>query len=110
VSFSRQNNSYELTTRPDPEKEKTEPLPGGRTGSLDSHVRFSALDIQSHHPESENRDVITFDPTGECDGARIEITDDKVVYTLIISPYSSLVRVHKGPLLEIPSDREDLDG
>jgi prepilin-type N-terminal cleavage/methylation domain-containing protein len=109
VTFSRQKNSYDLSCRPDPEKDEFEAMPGGHKDTLDGHVRFLAIMIQPRASEAEDQDVITFEPTGECDGANIAIGDGRVVYTLIVSPYSGIVRLHKGVSSEIPSDREDLD-
>lgn len=109
VTIFRQNNSYDLTCCTDAEQAKFEAMPGGRLGTLDAHVRFSALVIQPQHSDQEQMDIITFEPTGECDGARIEITDDRMVYTLVVSPYSGEVRLHRGSSDDTPSDREDLD-
>ncbi len=109
VTFSREKNSYDLTCRTDADQDTFEAMPGGRQGTLDPRVRFSGIDVQARQSEQGNPDVITFEPTGECDGARIEITDDRVVYTLVVSPYSGIVRLHRRRSDEIPSDREDLD-
>ena len=119
VTFSPQNNAYALTYRSDPDKDEFDTLPGGRSDRLNAPAHFSAIVIQPRESESEpgaasdseseDQQVITFEPTGECDGARIEITDGRVIYTLVVSPYSGLVRLYKGPLGDIPSDREDLD-
>jgi type II secretion system protein H len=107
--FSANEKSYELTCCTDPDKEECQPLPGGRITRLDRTVRFSAVAIQQRDSQSDNPQVLTFAPTGESDSARIEITDGHIAYTLSVSPNSGLVRLRKGPMIEIPNDREDLD-
>jgi len=111
VKFLREANSCELTCKPDADQDQFEPLPGGRTLRLADHVRFSAIVIPSRNADAgkEEGDIVTFQPTGECDGASIELTDERMIYTLSISPSTGLVRLHKGPAIEIPNDREDLD-
>jgi type II secretion system protein H len=108
VTFSRQNNSYDLSCQPDAEQDRFDALPGGHRGRLDQRVRFSDVVIQSRQSGHEHSDAIVFEPTGECDGARIEISDGRTVYTLIVSSCSGMVRLHKGASDSIPSDREDL--
>jgi Tfp pilus assembly protein FimT len=108
VTFSRQSNSYELTCQSDAGEDKFDAMPGGRHARLDQHVRFSDIAVQPRQSGQAQADVITFEPTGECDGARIEISDGRAVYTLIVSSCSGMVRLHKGASDAIPSDREDL--
>jgi general secretion pathway protein H len=110
LTFSRQNGSYELACRTDPAHDRFEPIPGGRVDRLERYVHFGTLTIARRGDGRDDADILTFDPTGECDGAVIEITDGRAVYTLTVSPHSGLVQLHRGPAGDIPSDREDLDG
>jgi type II secretion system protein H len=109
IVFSAKENSYELTCCTDPDKQEFQPLPGGRITHLDRTVRLSAVVIQQRDSQSDDSQVLSFAPTGESDSARIEITDGHIAYTLTVSSNSGLVRLHKGPMTEIPTDREDLD-
>jgi type II secretion system protein H len=108
VTFKRESHSYELTYQPDPDQDEFQAIPGAKNAVLDSHVHFASVVIVSRQTDNQNPDVITFDPTGQCDAAQIEVTDDRIVYTVTVSPYAGLIRLHKGAAQEIPNDREDL--
>ncbi len=110
VALSPADQCYELMVRPDPAEDRFEPPPGGRVGRLEPRVHFTTISIEPRLPEGHSENTIIFDPTGECDAARIELSDGGRVYTLIVSPHSGLVRLFKGAAHEIANDREDLDG
>jgi Tfp pilus assembly protein FimT len=109
VTFSRQDGSYDLTVRIDPDEDKFEAVTGGHRSKLDERVRFLSIAIQSRDGQTENPDVITFRPTGEADAASIELSDGRVVYSLLVAPNSGLVKMYNAAVREIPNDREDLD-
>jgi prepilin-type N-terminal cleavage/methylation domain-containing protein len=110
LAFSRADNSYELTCRIDPTRDRFDPIPGGRVDRLERHVQFKTLSIASRPTGDDGSDVLTFEPTGECDGAVIEVSDGRAIYTLAVAPHSGLVQLLRGPAADVPSDREDLDG
>jgi hypothetical protein len=72
-------------------------------------VRFTNLSIQPRDSSSDLPQTITFEPTGECDAALIELSDGRATFTIVVTPNTGLVHLNKGPAREIPSDREDLD-
>ncbi len=109
VTFSQQDNSYDLSVRTDPDQDKFEAMPGGHKNKLDERVRFVSIVIQSRDAETQQPDVITFRPTGEADAASIEMSDGRVVYSLIVAPNSGLVKLYNAAVRQIPNDREDLD-
>jgi type II secretion system protein H len=109
ITFSRANNSYELTARTDPDKDQFDPVPGLHRTKLDEQVRFAAIVIQPRDTESQIQDVITFQPTGEADAASIVLSDGRTSYSLVVTPNSGQVRLRNGAVTEIPNDREDLD-
>jgi prepilin-type N-terminal cleavage/methylation domain-containing protein len=119
VSLSRTASAYELTCRTDPEKDEFSPMPAGeRRNRLNDRVRFAAIIVrpreagepsEAGEPGAEHRDVITFQPTGECDGANIVLTDGRMAYTLVVSPTSGTVELRKGASTDMSNGREDLD-
>jgi type II secretion system protein H len=119
VSLARTAGAYELTCRADPEKDDFVPLPAGeRRNRLNDRVHFAAIIIRPRdagasadagEAAAENLDVITFQPTGECDGANIVLTDGRTAYTLVVSPTSGNVELRKGAQTDMSSGREDLD-
>jgi prepilin-type N-terminal cleavage/methylation domain-containing protein len=119
VSFNRAANAYELTCRTDPEKDEFSPMPAGeRRNRLHDRVRFAAIVIrprepaepsQTGGPGAENQEVITFQPTGECDGANIVLSDGRTAYTLVVAPTSGIVELRKGTWTDTSGGREDLD-
>ena len=113
----------ERACRTDPEKDDFGPMPAGeRMTRLNEHVHFAAIVIRPRQPAAanaqdaevapgagENADVITFQPTGECDAASIVLTDGRMAYTLQVAPTSGIVQLRKGASPEVADDREDLD-
>lgn len=108
VTFSRAQNSYELTRASASAKGEFERLLGTSHAKLPDRVHFLSLQIPPID-DGESADVITFQPTGESNGASIVLSDGRDNYTLTVAASSGITRLKRGSVGEAINDREDLD-
>lgn len=109
VTFSPQSGTYEMTCQAEPGREDSYiPMPGGRYAHLEKNVRFTSVAIEPRAGATVDGYVLTYQPGGESDGARIGVGDGRRDYTLIVAPASGLARLLKGAVDVVPQDREDL--
>ena len=87
----------------------------GKMESLGQGVRFAhvrieppALDDGSYGDPAQDN-CITFRPMGWADAAVVQITDGRRTYSMLVAPGGGQVRLVKGAVSELPSNRWDLD-